>query len=158
MRTHKPPIHHKQTPTERPAIDIDTMEQLRLLLGRDTPQIMAGLIENYLDGAPRQLKKLRQALQENKKEDLVKAARLLKAGSLPFGAVKLCVLCEEIETKSPGHAAAKLTQIEMEYDRVKLILEAEWRRLYELRLKTDVFFPTQSCRNIGFYPSSPIEH
>jgi HPt (histidine-containing phosphotransfer) domain-containing protein len=143
MRTHKPPIHHKQNPTERPAIDIDTMEQLRLMLG--------------LDGAPRQLQKLRQALQGDKKEDLVRAARVLKAGSLPFGAVKLCVLCEEIETKSPGHAAAKLTQIEMEYDRVKLILEAEWRRLYELRLKTDVFFPTQSCRNIGFYPCSSIE-
>jgi HPt (histidine-containing phosphotransfer) domain-containing protein len=157
MRTPKLPIHHKQNLPECPAIDIDTLEQLRLLLGRDTPQIMAGLIENYLENAPRQLKKLRQALQGNNKEELIQAARALKAGSLTCGAIKLCALCDEIETKSPGHAAVKLTQIEMEYDRVKLIVDAEWRRLYELRLKTDVFFPTQSCRNIGFYPYSSIE-
>jgi HPt (histidine-containing phosphotransfer) domain-containing protein len=143
----KPPIH--------PAIDINTFEQLRLMLGRDTPQMMAGLIENYLEISPRLLKKLRQSAVEND-EQLPYTAHTLKVSSLTFGAIRLCALCEELE-EAPPDVLSKVTQIEAEYERVKIILEAEWQRLYELRLKTDLFFPTRSCRNIGFYLCSTIE-
>jgi hypothetical protein len=62
-------------------------------------------------------------------------------------------LCEELEnSNSAEDIVANLTHIETEYERVKLVLEAEWHRLYEIRLKTDVFFPTGSYKNIGFYP------
>jgi HPt (histidine-containing phosphotransfer) domain-containing protein len=156
MSNQKIPHHNsKKRLPERPAIDLDTFEQLRLMLGRDTPQMMAGLIENYLESAPRLLKKLRQAAEETK-EELPYAARALKSCSLTFGAIRLCALCEELE-EAPADVRPKVAQIEAEYERVRIILEAEWRRLYELRLKTDVFFPTRSCRNIGFYTYSSRE-
>ena len=156
MNNQKIPYRHsKKRLPERPAIDIDTFEQLRLMLGRDTPQMMAGLIENYLESAPKLLEKLRQAATEAK-EELPYTARALKSNSLTFGAVRLCALCEELE-EAPADVMSKVAQIETEYERVRIILEAEWRRLYELRLKTDVFFPTRSYRNISFYTYSPFD-
>ena len=44
---------------DQPAIDIEILQQLRLMLGVDTSHVMAGLIENYLEYAPRLLKELR---------------------------------------------------------------------------------------------------
>jgi hypothetical protein len=63
-------------------------------------------------------------------------------------------LCEDLQNNgiSAKEAAQQVDEIEAEYDRVKMVLEAEWHRLYEIRLKTDVFFPTGSYKNIGFYP------
>lgn len=136
----------------RPAIDTETLEQLRVMLGKDTPQMMAGLIENYLENAPKLLDNLRQAA-EGDKNQLSQAAHNLKCNSIAFGAIRLCALCEELEANATEDAAIKLAQIEAEYERVKTALEAEWHRLYELRLKTDVFFPTGSYKNIGFYPN-----
>ncbi|MBN1220372.1 MAG: Hpt domain-containing protein [Anaerolineae bacterium] len=138
--------------SEQPAIDIKMLEQLRLMLGRDTPQMLAGLIENYLEYTPELLTKLRQAIAEGNKEQRSQITCTLKSNSLAFGAVGLCTLCEEVGTNGSTEAMSKLTQIEREYERVKLVLEAEWHRLYEIRLKTDVFFPTGSYKNIGFYP------
>ena len=67
-------------------------------------------------------------------------------------------LCEELEANNPAEEpATKIIQVEAEYERVKAALEAEWQRLYELRLKTDLFFPTGSYKNIGFYPKSTEE-
>ncbi len=137
---------------EQPAIDIEILEQLRLMLGVDTPHVLAGLIENYLEHAPHFLKELRHEACD--KEKLDRIAYTFKCRSLTFGATKLCSLCEELRGNniSEKDLAGKLDHIEYEYGRVKLVLEAEWHRLYERRLKTDVFFPTRSYKNIGFYP------
>jgi HPt (histidine-containing phosphotransfer) domain-containing protein len=153
MRTQNGPTDNPipDMPPEQPAIDLEILEQLRLMLGSDTPQMMAGLIENYLEHAPKLLKKLRQAARNNGR--LSQTAHTLKCRSLTFGAIRLCTLCEELEhSNSAEDIMANLTHIETEYERVKLVLEAEWHRLYEIRLKTDVFFPTGSYKNIGFYP------
>jgi HPt (histidine-containing phosphotransfer) domain-containing protein len=137
---------------DHPAIDIEILQQLRLMLGVDTPHVMAGLIENYLEHAPRLLKELRQCT--DCKDKLGQVAHTFKCRSLTFGATKLCSMCEELRNNgiSGNEVSQKIEQIENEYDRVKLVLEAEWHRLYEIRLKTDVFFPTGSYKNIGFYP------
>ena len=139
---------------KRPAIDINILEQLRVMLGKDTPQMMAGLIENYLENTPQLLANLRQAIEQENPQ-LKEFVCLLKSNSITFGAIRLCALCEELAVSTPtDNMMAKLDQIEAEYERVKIILEAEWRRLYEIRLKTDIFFPTGSYKNIGFYPQS----
>ena len=157
MRVQKTPDKNgNQKITPRPAIDIDILEQLRGMLGRDTPQMMAGLIENYLENTPRLLENLRQSIEQEQGQEQVELACTLKSNSITFGAIRLCALCEELATsKSPDNPIAKLNQIESEFERVRLVLEAEWHRLYEIRLKTDVFFPTGSYKNIGFYPQSP---
>ena len=137
---------------DQPAIDIEILQQLRLMLGVDTPHVMAGLIENYLEHAPRLLKEMRHCA--DCKDKLAQVAYTFKCRSLTFGATKLCSMCEELQSNgiSSHQAGQKVDQIEAEYDRVKMVLEAEWHRLYEIRLKTDVFFPTGSYKNIGFYP------
>jgi HPt (histidine-containing phosphotransfer) domain-containing protein len=143
--------------TARPAIDVETLEQLRVMLGKDTPHMMAGLIENYLENTPKLLKSLGQVVESDRNQ-LSRAIYNLKCNSMTFGAMRLCALCEELENShSAEEAAIKLVQIEAEYERVKVVLEAEWRRLYELRLKTDLFFPTGSYKNIGFYPPKSAE-
>ena len=137
---------------DHPAIDIEILQQLRLMLGVDTPHVLAGLIENYLEHAPCLLKEMQQ--YADCKDKLAQVAYTLKCRSLTFGAIELCSMCEElIDTGMPSQEVAqRIGQIEAEYDRVKMVLEAEWHRLYEIRLKTDVFFPTGSYKNIGFYP------
>ena len=154
MRTRKMPPENStpDIPPGQPAIDVEILNQLRIMLGQDTPQMMAGLIENYLENTPKMLKKLRQAANEGNKDECYDIAHSLKSCSIAFGAVRLGALCEELKTQGLIGIAENLSQIEIEYERVKLVLEVEWRRLYELRLKTDVFYPTGSYKNIGFYP------
>jgi HPt (histidine-containing phosphotransfer) domain-containing protein len=127
------------------------------MLGRDNPQMLAGLIENYLENTPELLANLRQAIVTGDKTQPSRIVRTLKSTSIVFGAVGLVELCAELETNSATDALARLLEIEAEYERVRLVLEAEWQRLYELRLKTDVFFPTASYKNIGFYPHKSIK-
>jgi len=153
MRTQNTPTDNAfSNVPDQPAIDIEILQQLRLMLGTDTPHVMAGLIENYLEHAPRLLKELQQCA--DCKEKLGQVAYTFKCRSLTFGATKLCSMCEELKSNGiPSQEVdQKIEQIEAEYDRVKMVLEAEWHRLYEIRLKTDVFFPTGSYKNIGFYP------
>jgi HPt (histidine-containing phosphotransfer) domain-containing protein len=148
------PVDSHQDTTVQPVIDAKTFEQLRLMLGQDTPQMLAGLIENYLESAPELLESLRQALEQGE-DQWPQIVHTLKSNSIAFGAVRLCAICEELEANaSREDALAKLPQIEAEYERVEDALKAEWHRLYELRLKTDIFFPTGSYKNIGFYPKS----
>ena len=137
---------------DHPAIDIEILQQLRLMLGVDTPHVLAGLIENYLEHAPRLLKEMQQ--YADCKDKLAQVAYTFKCRSLTFGALKLCSMCEELRSNGmpSQEVSQRIEQIEAEYDRVKMVLEAEWHRLYEIRLKTDVFFPTGSYKNIGFYP------
>jgi len=137
---------------DHPAIDIEILQQLRLMLGVDTPHVLAGLIENYLEHAPRLLKEMQR--YADCRDKLAQIAYTFKCRSLTFGAIGLCSMCEElIDNGMPSQEVAqRIEQIEAEYDRVKMVLEAEWHRLYEIRLKTDVFFPTGSYKNIGFYP------
>jgi HPt (histidine-containing phosphotransfer) domain-containing protein len=136
----------------QPPIDAETLEQLRLMLGQDTPQMLAGLIENYLENTPQLMEELRQAIEEGE-DQWLQIVGSLKLNSIAFGAVKLCALCEELEaSETVEDATAKLAEIEAEYERVEAALKAEWHRLYQLRLKTDIFFPTGSYKNIGFYP------
>jgi HPt (histidine-containing phosphotransfer) domain-containing protein len=146
----------------QPPLDAETLEQLRLILGQDTPQMLAGLIEIYLENTPQLLEDLRQAIES--KDQWQQVVDTLKANSIAFGAVKLCALCEELAANETAEGTiAKLAEIEAEYERVEAALKAEWHRLYQLRLKTDIFFPTGSYKNIGFYPksthgSSPTHH
>ncbi|MBN1992047.1 MAG: Hpt domain-containing protein [Anaerolineae bacterium] len=154
MRTQNIPTDNfiQNVSLEQPAIDARILEQLRMLLGAETPHVLAGLIENYLECVPELLQDLRHAVKRNRKR-ISPITRTLKSRSIAFGALKLCALCDELEGNESAEACkAKLAQIEAECERVKLTLEAEWRRLYERRLKTDVFFPTGSYKNIGFYP------
>lgn len=139
-------------PPEQPAIDIQIFEQLRLMLGRDTPQMLAGLIENYLECTPELLDDLQQAIKDNRKNKRAQILQSIKSSSIAFGAIRLCALCEEMNGDGSREALCKFNQIQDEYERVRLVLDAEWHRLYEIRLKTDVFFPTGSYKNIGFYP------
>jgi HPt (histidine-containing phosphotransfer) domain-containing protein len=148
------PTDSSSNTSTQPPIDAETLEQLRLMLGQDTPQMLAGLIENYLENTPPLLEDLRQAIEkgENQWQQIVDT---LKANSIAFGAVRLCALGEELEaSETVEDAIAKLAEIEAEYERVEAALKAEWHRLYQLRLKTDIFFPTGSYKNIGFYPKS----
>jgi hypothetical protein len=153
MRTQNLPTDNAYSNVpDQPAIDIEILQQLRLMLGVDSPHVMAGLIENYLEYAPQLLKELHRCAEC--KDSLAQVAYTLKCRSLTFGATNLCLLCEELRNNgiSPAELPQKLEYIEAEYARVKIVLEAEWHRLYEIRLKTDVFFPTGSYKNIGFYP------
>jgi HPt (histidine-containing phosphotransfer) domain-containing protein len=146
------PANSSSNMSTQPPLDAETLEQLRLILGQDTPQMLAGLIENYLENTPQLLEDLRQAIEESE-DEWQQVVDTLKANSIAFGAVRLCALCEELEAnKTIEDAIAKLAEIEAEYERVESALKVEWHRLYQLRLKTDIFFPTGSYKNIGFYP------
>jgi PAS domain S-box-containing protein len=112
-----------------PALEAKVMAELRELLGDQAPQVLGELIDLYLQTAGSLLEEMRLAVQGQDENSLYKAAHTLKPGSHHLGAVSLAELCGELETIGRSgqldEAAAKFAELEVEFGRVKIALEAE---------------------------------
>ena len=88
---------------------------------------LAELLDTFLAEAPNLLAAMQQALARQDAAGLRLAAHSLKSNSRDFGAVALSGLCLELETMGKAGtlagAAEKLAQAEVEYDRVRAVLE-----------------------------------
>ncbi len=86
------------------------------------------LITSFLTTSPPLVTELHQALDQEDASKLKRAAHTLKSGSADFGALTLSGFCKELEMMAKAGtlegAAELIAQIEAEYERVKVALEA----------------------------------
>jgi HPt (histidine-containing phosphotransfer) domain-containing protein len=98
------------------------------MIGENVEDVLAELIENYLEDTPLRLKNLRQGLVEEKLHEFERMAHTIKSSSAIFGAMTLSDLCNELETMGrlgTLEGAAEIVQrVEAEYEKVKTALNS----------------------------------
>jgi HPt (histidine-containing phosphotransfer) domain-containing protein len=114
------------------ALEVRVLAELHQLLGEQAPQLIAELIDLYLETAISLLAEMRAAISAVDGHALYRAAHTLKPSSAHLGAMRLAALCEMLESIGQSgqltEAAAKMVELEAEFDRVKIALEAEKRK------------------------------
>jgi signal transduction histidine kinase/ligand-binding sensor domain-containing protein/DNA-binding NarL/FixJ family response regulator len=110
-----------------PVLDSAAMKRLQGLLGERASAMLPVLIDSFFQDAVELQASARDALEQDKAEDLRRAAHTLKSNSKKFGATALARLCQDLENqaKSGISEGAKelLRQIETEYPNVQVALE-----------------------------------
>jgi CheY-like chemotaxis protein/HPt (histidine-containing phosphotransfer) domain-containing protein len=124
-----------KTPDQSPefstaaVIDSSAIEELRTIVGEDGADVIIELIGTFLDDTPNRLVDLRQAVDQGDAELIRRTAHTLKSNSATFGALHLASICKELEVRGRSGiiegAAERATQIELEYEKVKAVLEKE---------------------------------
>ena len=91
--------------------------------------ILASLIDTFLDNTPRILADARSAIAAKDAGELRRSAHTLKGSGSNFGAARLCDACARLEHLASGTALsgapALLSEIEREFDCVRIALECE---------------------------------
>jgi len=115
-----------------PAVDERVLQELQAMLGDNGAALVRELIDCYLEESPKLLQAMSAALSQVNSAALRQAAHTLKSSSADQGAKILAALCQELEDLGRvgilTEAAAKVVQVETEYERVKAALRAKWQR------------------------------
>jgi PAS domain S-box-containing protein len=110
-------------------LDAAVLAELRQLLGDQAGQVIAEVIDLFIESSPPLLAEMRTAVQTEAGDRLFRAAHTLKGSSAHLGAVRLVAMCEALEQMGrAGHldeAAATLADLEAEFSQVTIALQAE---------------------------------
>jgi HPt (histidine-containing phosphotransfer) domain-containing protein len=121
------------------AIDPTAFESLREMV--ETDDVLAKVIDSYLEDTPKLVQAMRDAitvpemvaLDKEAATVLERSAHNLKSSSAILGAINLSQLCQKLESTAPNStldvAAAIVSQIETEYEKVKTALLQEHQQL-----------------------------
>ena len=116
-------------------LDKTALDNVRALQRPGAENILNKLIRLYLESSTGLVDSLRDALQRADGEAVREAAHGLKSASSNMGALKLSVLCKQIEelgrAEKTAEAGALLHDLEAEYERVTAALRAEQGKLSE---------------------------
>ena len=85
-------------------VSLATLQHLKELTGSDDPEMLAELLQMYLDDAPTQLAAMEEALANQDLETLERAAHTLKSSSYTMGAIAFSEQCAELEHAAEIHA------------------------------------------------------
>jgi HPt (histidine-containing phosphotransfer) domain-containing protein len=111
------------------AIDTQVLGKVREMLGENAPELLADLIDIYLDDVQGVLATMRTAVDKGDTRALQQAGHKLKSSSAVLGATALAIRCGELERIGRADTTTDcrklVLQIEAEFTRVKLALELE---------------------------------
>jgi HPt (histidine-containing phosphotransfer) domain-containing protein len=103
------------------------MRRLQGLLGKQVSTMLPVLIDSFFKDAVELQASAREALEQNRAEELRLAAHSFKSNSKKFGATTLAELCQDLENQAKSGilegAEELLRQIETEYLKVRAALE-----------------------------------
>lgn len=86
------------------AIDLEAIDQLRLLEDEDEPDVVGELVRLFLRNTPPRLAAMDEALAAQDLVTLSKSAHSLKSSSAHLGAIGMRQVCEKLEAmKDPVH-------------------------------------------------------
>lgn len=132
---HGHPLGPIKIPEEEPlpplpeAIDWSIFNEFKEVLGSDNSQVMAEIIAMFLHHAPRLLAQIQQTLAGGDAAGLRIAAHTLKPNAAQLGATRLSNLCSQLESLAQENALESAGEVVAEtiaeYERVKIVLEAE---------------------------------
>lgn len=86
-----------EEPVEPVILNPKGLERLRKTLGKRADEMISGVLEQFFEDADEMLKQGQRALNEQRLEDLRRAAHTLKSNALSFGAVQLGESCRQLE-------------------------------------------------------------
>jgi HPt (histidine-containing phosphotransfer) domain-containing protein len=100
------------------------------MAGEDGFELLAEVIDSYLEDAPKQLQAMQAAVKMNDATWLARTAHTLKSTSATLGAITLAQMCKELEAigidgNTSEAVALKVQQLAEEYEQVKVALQAE---------------------------------
>jgi len=112
----------------RGPLDSVVLDRLRALGGGARPDLLGGLVDLFVERAPRKVADMRDALTAGALESASAAAHSLKSSSAMIGAANLASLCSEMERRTSGRevdgADKLLLQLDHEVTRVVEALRA----------------------------------
>ncbi|MBE9126471.1 MULTISPECIES: PAS domain S-box protein [unclassified Coleofasciculus] len=115
-----------------PTLDNEVLESFREIAGDDFEELLAEVIDSYLEDSPPRLNAIRNAVTQNDAADLQQSAHALKSSSLTVGATLLAQLCADLEALgyagTIGDASTQLSPLDAEYERVKAALQQKHPR------------------------------
>ncbi|KYC36965.1 histidine kinase [Scytonema hofmannii PCC 7110] len=119
----------ESTPTEilTPAIDAQAFQSLKEMIGDD--DLLAELLENYLEDSQQKVQKIREAIASEDAATLHRTAHSLRSLSGSVGAMQLATLCQKLEAigrdGTTVGTSALGSQLKAEYERVKASLTSD---------------------------------
>jgi CheY-like chemotaxis protein/HPt (histidine-containing phosphotransfer) domain-containing protein len=123
----------------RAVVDAAVFQELREMINHDI--ILESVIDSYVEETPKMLEAMHRSLaglhhvtvDQNDAQVLQRAAHTLKSTSATLGALRLAQLCGDLEALKPAgnlaEAAAIVSQVETEYEKVKAVLLHEIQHL-----------------------------
>ncbi len=108
-------------------LDQNALKDLLEMAGDDAYDMIADIIDCYLEDSPHHLQQLDEGLKDNNAKLLAHVAHTLKSSSGSLGAKHLSQLCQELENLGKSEILEKtedlVTQIKTEYEQVALALK-----------------------------------
>lgn len=101
--------HDEETP--KGMINRTALEAIRNLQSEGNPDILARIVNLYLENTPEQLTKLQRALDTQDAVTLRNIAHNLKSSSANLGAMQLSALCKDLEEKARHNSLMGTTEI-----------------------------------------------
>lgn len=110
--------------SELASVDFEVISQLRDVMDDE----FVDLVRTYLDGVPKDLERLREALATQCSESIVSRSHALKGSSANLGILRFSQLCRELEIlgrkdQMDETAQMMLQSIEAEFAVVRPVLE-----------------------------------
>lgn len=122
-------IANSELPIDTQPIDIKVLQSFRKMVCKNTRNIMAEMIDCYLEDSPQLLEEIAKAIAQKNAHLLRRAAHTLKSSSMTLGAINLSNFCKELEKigqdGNTDIGLEKLPLIVAEYERVKVALQVE---------------------------------
>ena len=130
----------KDSTTLPPCLDDTTLENLKILGGEDNPEFFLTVIEQFLLDLPRHLEGIKQAVERQDSEALVKTAHACKGSSRTIGATLLAEISYALELSgregTMTDATAKFEQWLQAQERTTHALQQERKQLTSSSLST----------------------
>jgi CheY-like chemotaxis protein len=109
-------------------INHEVLQAFRQTMGANALLFLAQLISIYLEETPSLLQAMSTAVAQGDVGGMQQAAHTLKSSSASLGAITLSKLCEQLErlghSQSTVGAQEIMAQVELEYEKVKVALQA----------------------------------
>ena len=104
-------------------IDLEAIQKIKILQRPGRPNLLATLIDLYLETAQESMQEIRNAIQNKDLSLLSNAAHSLKSSSANLGAVYFSGLCLQLENLTPAKLISEdveqtLTHLEVEFMKV----------------------------------------
>lgn len=110
-------------------LDVKVLQSLRKMAGARASDVLAQIVDNYIEQAPQLLQAMRTAVAKGDAVALHQAAHGLRSTSANLGATALSQLCKKLEAMGragiTAEALADVLQVEEAYETVKAALQIE---------------------------------
>ena len=120
----------KSDMNQLPVIDTQILQELKDMAGDDASEMIAEVIDSYLEDASPKLQEIYRAIDKQDAEELRNSAHALKSLSVTIGAVLLAQVSSKLETigrsGTTSNASALLETLDTEYQRVKTALQKHY--------------------------------